>query len=346
VLATVPMWFGLVDEKKADSMISQLAGPDHEADWGMRIISSGSAKYNPGGYHFGSVWPLFTGWASVGEYRYHRALPAYSNLRANALMALDGSLGHVTEVLSGDYYQTLPTGSPHQIWSAAMVVSPLLRGMLGLSSNASANKLTFAPHVPADWNTFGVRHVRAGACDLDLRYQRSQNEIKLEATRNDTGAECEVDFSPAVGVLADVTGAELNGRRVTYKVLTHEADQHVSVRLALARGKNVLRITVHNDFELGVSPDLPALGASSGGLRVLSESWTPAHDRLELDVAGVSGRAYELSVRGASHVSRVDGGELEKTAGEVGKLRFQIPAGKEGEYQHLKVAFQFAAKHR
>src|SRR3984885_8425815 len=70
-----------------------------------------------GGYHYGSVWPLFTGWASVGEYRYHREFPAYSNLRANALLALDGSLGHVTEVLSGDYYQPLSTSSPHQIWS-------------------------------------------------------------------------------------------------------------------------------------------------------------------------------------------------------------------------------------
>src|SRR5947208_2766767 len=106
---------------KAGRTITQLATHDHETDWGMRIISSKSPKYSAGGYHFGSVWPLFTGWASVGEYSYHRALPAYSNLRANALMALDGSLGHVTEVLSGDYYQPLATSSPHQIWSAAMV---------------------------------------------------------------------------------------------------------------------------------------------------------------------------------------------------------------------------------
>ena len=74
VLATVPMWFGLLDEDKAGTMIAELAAPEHQADWGMRIISSRAAKYSAGGYHFGSVWPLFTGWASVGEYRYHRAL--------------------------------------------------------------------------------------------------------------------------------------------------------------------------------------------------------------------------------------------------------------------------------
>ena len=131
VLATVPMWFGLLDDDKAGAMIAELAEPEHQADWGMRIISSSAAKYSAGGYHFGSVWPLFTGWASVGEYRYHRALPGFTNLMANSQLALDGSLGHVTEVLSGDYYQPLSTSSPHQIWSAAMVISPLLRGLFG-----------------------------------------------------------------------------------------------------------------------------------------------------------------------------------------------------------------------
>src|SRR5437660_1312022 len=119
VLATVPMWFGLLDEAKSEATINLLADSDHQTDWGMRIISSRDPKYNPGGYHFGSVWPLFTGWAAVGEYHYHRALPAYSNLRANALLAWEGSLGHVTEVLSGDYHQSLSTSSPHQVWSAS-----------------------------------------------------------------------------------------------------------------------------------------------------------------------------------------------------------------------------------
>src|SRR5256886_12046987 len=103
----------------------------------MRIISNRSPLFSGGGYHYGSVWPLFTGWASVAEYRYHQTFPAYANLRANALLALDGSLGHVTEVLSGDYYQPLATSSPHQIWSAAMVVSPLLRGLFGLEVDAA-----------------------------------------------------------------------------------------------------------------------------------------------------------------------------------------------------------------
>jgi glycogen debranching enzyme len=129
VLATVPMWFGLPDRQHAQEMIGRLAEEPHSTDWGMRIISSHSPRYDPSGYHFGSVWPLFTGWAAVGEYRYHAAEPALANLRANAWLALDGAGGNTTEVLSGDSYSPLSTASPHQIWSAAMVVSPLLRGL-------------------------------------------------------------------------------------------------------------------------------------------------------------------------------------------------------------------------
>src|SRR5713101_8432589 len=59
VLATVPMWFGLASEADAGPMIQQLAGFEHQTDWGMRIISEHAPKFSGGGYHYGSVWPLF-----------------------------------------------------------------------------------------------------------------------------------------------------------------------------------------------------------------------------------------------------------------------------------------------
>ena len=277
MLATVPMWFGLLDEDKAGTMIAELAAPEHQADWGMRIISSRAAKYSAGGYHFGSVWPLFTGWASVGEYRYHRALPGFSNLMANAQLALDGSLGHVTEVLSGDYYQPLSTSSPHQIWSAAMVISPLLRGLFGLQTDAGARRVTLAPHVPADWNRFTLDNVRVGQASLRLAYRKSANEISLVVTRNGSG-DCSLEFSPALSLRAQILGAEVNGRKVPFQVNKSDVDQHVTVQFPVASGESTLRLRIRDDFGLSISPVLPPLGSASQGLRVLSESWTPARD--------------------------------------------------------------------
>ena len=154
VLSTAPMWFEVFDPAKANATIDRLAAADHLSDWGMRIFSNRNPLFDPEGYHFGSVWPLFTGWASLGEYVYHRPLAAYANLQANAHLALDGGLGHVTEVLSGSYYEPLPASCPHQIWSSAMVVSPLIRGLLGITSSATENEIVVAPHTPAGWNSW------------------------------------------------------------------------------------------------------------------------------------------------------------------------------------------------
>ena len=343
VLAAVPMWFTQLDGDRTRSMIRQLAGPDHQADWGMRILSSHDPSYDPGGYHFGSVWPLFTGWASVGEYRYHRPLPAYSNLRANALLTLDGSLGHVAEVLSGKYYQTLATGSPHQIWSAAMVVNPLLSGLFGLQTDAANCHLDFAPHVPADWSSFSINNVRLGAVALNLNYERTSARIRLEVQSTGSG-HCSVEFSPGLSLRANVTGVRLDGRASPFHVEANSSDQHVTVNIPITGGRNVVEIQVKNDFELSESSTLPTLGSTSHGLRVLSESWTPNRDALSLQLSGAAGESYELTAWNPGQISSVEGAVLEKTSGEKAQVRVELPATAPGIDPQATVVFHFAGR--
>jgi glycogen debranching enzyme len=342
VLATVPMWFGLLDERNSEQMITELADADHLTDWGMRIISRRSAKFSGGGYHYGSVWPLFTGWASVGEYRYHRAAPAYANLRANALLALDGSLGHVTEVLSGDSYQPLSTGSPHQIWSAAMVVSPILRGMFGLYADAKTGTLTFAPHVPANWSSFSIRGVRAGNAVVDLKYSRTSDAIALQVECKGTAA-CPIRFDPALSLRAEVAGAEMNGRPVAFHLAANEEDQHALVEFSAAAGTTKLRIRVRRDFGAACDASLPPLGAVSRGLRFLSEAWSAGRDTLTMEIAGVRGGEYELDVWNPSQAATVEGGELLRAENGLAKVRVKFPAGDVGsdDYVRGKIIFHF-----
>jgi glycogen debranching enzyme len=343
VLATVPMWFGLLDEDKAGTMITELAAPEHESDWGMRIISSRSAKYSADGYHFGSVWPLFTGWASVGEYRYHRALPGFSNLKANAQLALDGSLGHVTEVLSGDYYQPLSTSSPHQIWSAAMVVSPLLRGLFGLQTDAGACRVTLEPHVPADWTWFTLDHVRVGSTSLRLAYRKTAGDISLTVTRSG-GGDCTLEFSPAVSPRAQVIEVEMNGRRVPFQIKKSDVDQHIAVLIPVSVGENTLRIRLKNDFGLSLSPALPLLGSTCQGLRVLAESWTPARDALTLQIAGAQGKQYELGMWNSAQVASVEGAELLRANPGSARIRVTIPENASEPYPRERIIIHFAGK--
>jgi hypothetical protein len=309
----------------------------------MRIISDRSPKFSGGGYHFGSVWPLFTGWASVGEYRYHRAFPAYANLRANALLALDGSLGHVTEVLSGSYYQSLSTSSPHQIWSAAMVVSPLLHGLLGLETDAMKGAVTFAPHAPADWASFGIANVPVGPARLHLHYAKDLEGITLEV-KAASEAPVIIDFQPAVSLRARVLGVELNGQPVPFRLDSNGTDQHVIVRITVTRRSNALRIRIQDDFGLSYSSTLPAMGATSQSLRILSETWTPARDRLTIGLSGLAGRQYELFLWNSSQVASVRGAKLVNSGNGKAKVLLQLPKNENGPFVRETISLQFVGK--
>jgi hypothetical protein len=301
----------------------------------MRIISSRASRYDGSGYHYGAVWPLFTGWASVGEYRYHRELPAYSNLRANALLALDDSLGHFTEVLSGDYYQEFSTSSPHQIWSAAMVISPLLRGLFGLQTDTQNHQITLSPHLPADWTSFAVRNVHLGTVRADFQYHKTPDTITLDATRAGTG-DCWVEFSPAFSLRTKIVSVEMNGRPLPFKIQPNGEDQHLLLRFQVSGGPNTVVLRVKNDFGLTLANALPPLGDTSRSLRVISNLWNAAHDQLTLEVSGLPGMNYELGVWNSAEISSVEGAVMAK-----GNIHIMMPTGKNGEYLHHSVVIHF-----
>jgi glycogen debranching enzyme len=350
VLSTVPMWFGLLDQEKANSMINELAKPSHQSDWGMRIIGSDAAEYSAGGYHFGAVWPLFTGWASVGEYRYHREAPAYANLRANALLAIDGALGHTTEVLSGDYYSSLSTSSPHQIWSAAMVVSSILRGMLGLSTNAATQTITFSPHVPATWSSFSTRDIHAGNCTVDLNYTKTPDSITLVANRmgaaKDNGAvrTCTLDFSPSVSLRANVAGGMLDSHTLSIHTQANANDQHVQTHITLHPGVNTITIRLWDDFAVSYAPPLPELGTASRELHILSQEWSAIRDSLTLHLAGIADQEYFLLVSDAQQIASIDGGTLLKS--DAPRIRIQMPTGKLKTFVNGTVTVHFKPRHQ
>lgn len=341
VLATVPMWFEQLDGGRARSMIRLLASSDHQTDWGMRILSSRDLNYDPGGYHFGVVWPLFTGWAAVAEYHYHRPLPAYSNLRANAMLVFDGSLGHVGEAYSGTFYQALSTGSPQQIWSAAMVVNPILSGLFGLQTDAPNCHLDFAPHVPADWNSFSIHNVRIGTEVLDMKYDKGPGRIELEIQSTGTG-HCSLAFSPALSLRAKVSGVRLNGHALAFRSEPNSADQHVNMNVPVAVGRNVIEINVKDNFELSESTTLPPLGSTSRGLRILAETWTPNRDAFRVELSGAGGASYDLSLWGAEEVLSVDGADLHKSPdGKGAEVHLEMPASVGGVDSAVSVIFHF-----
>ncbi|MGC2164061.1 MAG: amylo-alpha-1,6-glucosidase [Silvibacterium sp.] len=343
VMPTVPMWFGLLDSDKADRTITQLAAPDFQTDWGMRILSSRDPLYDPGGYHSGTVWPLFSGWASVAEYRYHRSLAAFSNLETNALLTFGGVPGHITEVLSGNYYQTLATASPAQVWSSAMVVSPLLKGLLGLDANALAHTLVFAPHVPPGWTHFSASNIKVGDSVIALKYTKTASSIQLQASRSGNQG-CNLEFSPAIGLRARVRSVLLDGSKIPFQVQTNANDQHVTTHFAVTLEPRTLTIQIDNSFGLTEPVSLPLPGTASRGVRVTSKTWTPDHNILNLRVAGLSGENYNLDVWNPEQIASVDGAALIPDDADHAILRLQMPASATETNVEKEITIHFGSK--
>jgi glycogen debranching enzyme len=339
VLGTVPMWFGLTDPGKSDRFLNVIAAPDHQTDWGPRIISNQDPLYGPTGYHYGSVWPLFTGWASVAGYRYHRADYGYENLMANAQLAHDGSPGRTTEVLSGDFYTDLSTSTPHQIWSSAMVISPILRGMMGLEVNAVDSTVRFEPHVPAGWTDFTIGNVHVGSAQLDLAYHAVGDDLTLEVIRHGSG-KVDLYYSPALSLRAKVTDADVNGRKVSPHISGNQNDQHATVTVPITADKTSIHLRVSGNFGIGSAYVAPADGAQSSALKVVSEQWNPAHDQLQLQVAGISGKIYALPIYNAPSGIAVEGAGIIKPPSGLA-LEITIPPGPPGAYTTVTVNLKF-----
>src|SRR5437588_1804595 len=180
VLPAVPLWWHVLDEERAQSEIDHLGGGHMATDWGARIISDESRLYDPLSYHNGSVWPLFTGWASVAAYRYGRPHVGFQALMSNVLLQRQNALGYVTELLSGDFDSPFGRSSHHQVWSEAMTVEPILRGLLGIEVTDLGRTVRFAPQLPADWNAIEVRRVAVGDTTLDFALARGNGQMSIK----------------------------------------------------------------------------------------------------------------------------------------------------------------------
>jgi glycogen debranching enzyme len=162
IFPAVALWANKNSFPKPDAMLSLWASHHFATDWGVRPVNDTASIFDPISYHQGSVWPLFTGWASLAQYRSDRPLAGYAALMRNVDLTWAQDPGFVTEVLSGRFFQPLGRSSSHQLWSSAMVLSPAIRGLFGIDADALHRTLHLQPRLPAAWEFADIRNVRIG----------------------------------------------------------------------------------------------------------------------------------------------------------------------------------------
>src|ERR1700685_2030971 len=64
------LWSGIVDKSKARAVARHLMSPQLFSGWGIRTLAEGEARYNPIGYHVGTVWPFDNSFIAWGLRRY------------------------------------------------------------------------------------------------------------------------------------------------------------------------------------------------------------------------------------------------------------------------------------
>jgi glycogen debranching enzyme len=130
------LWSGIVDKSKAKAVAGHLLGPRLFSGWGVRTLAEGEGRYNPIGYHVGTVWPFDNSFIAWGLRRYGFKEEA-AVVAAGILDAAEFFEGRLPEAFGGyERSQTMypvqyPTACSPQAWSTGTPLL-LLRTMLGL----------------------------------------------------------------------------------------------------------------------------------------------------------------------------------------------------------------------
>ncbi|HEY1994429.1 MAG TPA: glycogen debranching protein [Edaphobacter sp.] len=177
IFPAVALWSDKESLPKPDAMLALWASHHFATDWGVRSVNDIAAIFDPISYHQGSVWPLFTGWASLAQYHAERPLAGYRALMRNVDLTWAQDPGFVTEVLSGKFFQPLGRSSSHQLWSSAMVLSPAIRGLFGIDADALHRNLRLQPHLPASWDSAEIRNVRVGDDLYEITLKRDRDHL-------------------------------------------------------------------------------------------------------------------------------------------------------------------------
>jgi glycogen debranching enzyme len=267
--------------------LSQFAEAKLNTDWGLRDVANDEKVYDGMSYHQGSVWPLFTGWAAMAEYRGGQPLAGYQLLMENANLTTAQDLGSVTELLSGDFFVPFGRSTSHQLWSSAMVITPILRGMFGVSVDAETKTITVNPHLPADWD-------RAEVMNIELPGEKTSLYFEKRADR------LEIYMSPTAGdawhIRSDSPGATIGPLNVDlFKKL--RIPPHTGLRIPLPALEAGFSIGDLNPIESvqKVQPIQPVIpGSRTAKFRVLhSES---SQRSLTLTIEGEAGSSGILNL--------------------------------------------------
>ncbi|MFD0783894.1 glycogen debranching N-terminal domain-containing protein [Micromonospora azadirachtae] len=167
------LWSGIVSHERAEKIAQHLVGSRLFSGWGVRTLAEGEIRYNPIGYHNGTIWPFDNSFIAWGLRRYGFAEEA-AIIASGILDAATYFSGRLPEAFGG-YHRDLtkfpveyPTACSPQAWSTGTPLL-LLRTMLGLEPHEG--HLSVDPRLPVGMGRIEVLDIpgRWGRVDAFAR---------------------------------------------------------------------------------------------------------------------------------------------------------------------------------
>lgn len=314
--SAVGLLFGFGTDDRARSTLQRMARADLSTDWGTRMMSTGSAYYEPLNYNYGAVWPFLTSWVTTAQYTRGLPLQAWSNLMASVGHVERRSLGDITEVFSGDAHTWPQESVPHQGFCTAATVLPLVRGLLGVTVDAPANTLTWSPSLPADWTFLDADRVPLDAeRTATLSFRRVGDVDTYVVAADGVDVLLIPNYAPGTRIgTVHVNGHEQRadveeGPFGTAVTIPFQASGHTEVSIRVDRPASPLAPIWKTD-----------VGDANNGLRMVS--YRVESGRGVLEVEGRSGSTYRLGLAEANRVGAVEGAVLDGS-----DLAITFPAG-------------------
>jgi glycogen debranching enzyme len=175
------LWSEIVDEKYAKPLADRLFDDDMFTGWGVRTLSSKELRYNPLGYHTGTVWPHDNSLIAMGLQKYH-LYDRLSELFTGIYEAASTfPIYRLPELFSGfkkgEYNIPVkyPVACSPQAWSAGTIPYMLIAA-LGLTPDALNDRLMLVkPHLPPWLNKVHITDLRVGKASVDMEFRREES---------------------------------------------------------------------------------------------------------------------------------------------------------------------------
>lgn len=329
----------ILDQPRSDAVLDRLASSDFETDWGTRGIAASSAQFDPSSYAKGSVSALGTAGVATAFWSQHRPYTAFPIWQSLLPWGTLDSMGHMHELLAGDFYHQQEESVPEQTWSSAAFLSATVQGLLGLSREAQANHLEFAPHLPPEWDSISMENIKIAGGKVALHLARVPGGLELEA--NNTSGPVELLFSPEIPIAARLQGAACNGKPLPAQREEHAQDTHARVALTLPGGSTRCLIRYEGGVLLRSKSVAPLVGEASNTIKITSVTYQAGRLLLAADVS----RQTILALRTSEKPLRVTGATLNLVSDGLYDVTVDPPSPATllpGGYRHTEVVIDFA----